>query len=236
MQTPLAEIHSVEIMQWGFVRKLVAVALMAIFPLSAMCADVGGAMLYVSKAGMVNGAGYTRPTAIFADDIVQLPAGSTGTITMAGTSVLIAAGSTVKYHTDAIELSDTSGVAVNTTHGVIVKSNRLTIAPANNSGKYEVARADGTTLIAAKTGAVKVFDGVSTSVVAEGTSTSVADPQAPGATPGATGTGISKKKAGLIVAGLGAVGGATALVILTTDAPKKSPKCPQNQPGNNNCQ
>ena len=179
-----------------------------------------GAMLYISKAGTVNGTAIERSTAIFANDTVQLPSGSSGSITMAGGSVLIASGSTVTYHDDVIELSNDSGVAVNTTNGAAVRTNKLMIAPAQSSGKYAVARADGTVLVAAKVGAVKIFDGNSTSMIAEGTITSVADPssQQPGATPGAT-TGIpvpGRKKAELILLGLGVTAAAILIALETT--------------------
>lgn len=217
-------------MKWTQLRKLLAYVLAAVFPLSAVCADMRGAMLYVSKTGTVNGTEFARSTAIFANDTVQLPSGSSGSITMVGSSVLIAPGSTVTYHSDVIELADVSGVAVNTTNGAAVKTNKLTIAPAHSSGKYAVARADGTVLVAAKVGAVKIFDGNSTSVIAEGTSTSVADPgpQGPGAAPGAS-TGIPfprRRKALLILLALGVAGAASLIALETTGAPPVSPHRP----------
>jgi hypothetical protein len=182
-------------------------------------------MLYVSKAGTVNGAEFVRSTAIFANDTVQLPSGSSGSITMAGGSVLIAPGSTVTYHGDVIELSDNSGVAVNTTNGAAVKTNKLTIAPAQGSGKFAVAYADGTVLVAAKAGAVKIFDGNATSIVAEGTSASVND-QTPGATPTARERGLGLSKAAAILIALGVAAAAILIVLETTGAPPVSPHRP----------
>jgi hypothetical protein len=211
-------------MTWTQQRKLVAFLLAAIFPLSAVCADMRGAMLYVSKTGTVNGTEFARSTAIFTNDTVQLPAGSSGSITMAGSSVVIAPGSTVTYHSDVIELSNVSGVAVNTANGAAVKTNKLTIAPAHSSGKYAVACADGAVLVAAKSGAVKIFDGNSTSIIAEGTTASVTDPQTPGATPAAREQGLSKAAAILIM--LGVAGAAILIALLTTGPPPVSPHRP----------
>jgi hypothetical protein len=181
------------------VRRLLAVAMALLFPLSAISADMHGAMLHVTKTGTVNGTGITRPTAILEGDKLQIPSDSSGSIAMSGTSVVIAPGSTLTYSNKFLELANISGVAVSTTVGTAVKIDKLTIAPARATGKYHVARAGGEVLIAAKTGPVNIFDGTSTRTIAEGSTETVPDP-APAPQRSARGGSVAAVVAGLAVA------------------------------------
>ncbi|MGI9103757.1 MAG: hypothetical protein ACR2IF_15060 [Terriglobales bacterium] len=193
-----------------------ACVMVIVFPLSAMAADMQGAILYMNNAAKVNGMMVNHSTVIFSGDKVQLTNDLPASLTMSGTVVTVAPGSTLIYRTNALELSNISGVVVSTSNGTAVRVNRVTIAPASGKGKFQVARAGGKVLIAAKSGAVSIFDGASTRTVAEGNSTTVADPtpaDQPGAVPGASGGGSAGTVAG-VVAGIAAaaVGALTAYV------------------------
>jgi hypothetical protein len=137
------------------------------FPLSVWCADMQGAILNVSNSALVNGTGVTRSTAIFIGDKLQVPANGHAFLSLAGTSVLIAPGSALTFQGTALSLEPDSGLAVSTNTGLSIEAGELTISPAHKEGKFQVARADGTILVAAKLGSVSIFDGSSTTTVAE---------------------------------------------------------------------
>ncbi len=194
-----------------------------VFPVSVWCADMQGAILNVSNSALVNGTGVTRSTAIFIGDKLQVPANGHAFLSLAGTSVLIAPGSALTFQGAALSLEPDSGLAVSTNTGLSIEAGELTISPAHKEGKFQVARADGTILVAAKLGSVSIFDGSSTTTVAEGSIASVADPspQGPGATPGAS-TGIpapGRRKAAAILILLGVALAATLIVLETTGGP-----------------
>ncbi len=184
-----------------------ACVMAVVFPLSAMGADMQGAILYMNNAATVNGIAVNRSTAIFEGDKVQLPNDSNASLTMVGAVVTMAPGSIVTFKRNALELANISGVVVSTSSGTAVRVNRLTIAPVSGKGKFQVARAGGHVLIAAKTGAVNIFDGATTRTVAEGSSASVPDPaplpaDQPGAIPGHAAGSSAGSTAASIAAGL----------------------------------
>jgi hypothetical protein len=201
--------------------KFLALLMIFVFPVAVWCADTQGAILNVSPSAMVNGSSVSRSTAILAGDKLQVPAGGHGFLTMTGSSVLIAPGSSLIFEGKTVSLESDSGVGISTRNGVSVKAGSLTISPAQPQGKFEVARADGNVLVIAKLGSVSIFDGSSTTTVAEGTNATVADPdpQQGGATPAGTKVGFGKKKTWAIIAGLAAAGAATGIILATTGEP-----------------
>jgi hypothetical protein len=206
---------------------VLAVVMSATFPLSVWCAEMQGAILNVAGSAMVNGTGVTRSTAVFGGDKIRVPATGSGFLSFSGTSVVIAPGSALTFQGKAISLEPDSGVSITTTAGVPVMSGKLKISPVQPDGKYQVARAGGMTVIAAKTGSVTVFDGLSSTTVAEGNTASMGDPepQQPGATRGTSATGVSSHKA-LLILGAIAVTGAVAGIVLATTGEPETPSSP----------
>ncbi len=206
--------------------KSLACLMAVVFTASTISAEMHGAMLHVTSEALVNHVRVTSSTAVLDGDQVQVPGNVPAFISMPGTAVSIAPGSGLTYNTNALELADTSGVSVDTTNALAVTVQKLKIAPANRTGKYEVVRAGGSVLVAAKLGPVSLFDGSSMRTVPEGSSASVPDP-APQTTPGAAGGGAGggHGKAIAIIAALAAAGVAAAVAVATTGTPS-SPSVP----------
>jgi hypothetical protein len=185
-----------------------------------MSAETHAAMLYAAGAVTLNGVGSERASAIFAGDSIQTPASGLVTLTAEGSTVLVGPSSTLVYQGTAVELG--AGTAtVTTDRAMRVQVKRLLITPAaSGRSSYRVSRGEGKLMIAALHGPVKISDGSNDSLVAEGDTTTMPDPpDTPGATPGATTTGISiGKKTAIIAVAVAALAG-TLLVIETTKEP-----------------
>ncbi len=207
---------------------VLAVVMSAAFPVSVWCAEMQGAILNVAGPAFVNGRAVNRSTAVFAGDKLQVPAAGNGFLSFAGASVMIAPGSALTFQGKAISLEPDSGVSITTTAGIPVISGKLMISPARPDGRFEVARAGGITLVAAKTGSVNVFDGSSTTTVAAGSTASIADPdpQQPGATPGVSTSSIGGHHKALLILGALAVAGAVTGIVLATTGEPATPSSP----------
>jgi hypothetical protein len=206
------------------VAKSCAVMLLVAIPLSAICGEIHGAMLFMSKGGAINGFEVTRSAALFDGDKLQLSSDSSASIMASGTSLIMSPGSKLTYKTKSVELQNDSGIAVNTTDGVAVDIDKLRIAPAQKTGKFTVARTGGKVVVLAKLGTVNIADGSSTRTVAEGTSASVSDPQPPqgGATPGVSTGGKQISTTTAILLMLGVAGAAALITYETTGSPSSS--------------
>jgi hypothetical protein len=200
--------------------KILAFMLAVMLPAATMSAETHAAMLYAAGTVTLNGVGYERSSAIFAGDSIQTPPSGLVTLTSEGSTVLLGPSSTMVYQGSAVELG--SGTAMVTTDRAMkTQVQRLVIAPAAaGRSSYRVSRAEGKLMIAALHGPVKISDGSNDSLVTEGNTATMPDPpQTPGATPGATTTGLAiSKRTALIVLGLAALAGAL-LVIETTKEP-----------------
>jgi hypothetical protein len=200
--------------------KILACMLAVMLPAATMSAETHAAMLYAAGTVTLNGVGSERSSAIFAGDSIQTPASGLVTLTSEGSTVLLGPSSMLVYQGTTVELG--SGTAMITTDRAMrTQVQRLMITPAApGRSSYRVSRAEGKLMIAALHGPVKISDGSNDSLVAEGNTTSMPDPpQTPGATPGATTTGlqVNKKAALIVLVGLAALG--TLLVIETTKEP-----------------
>lgn len=213
------------------VGKVMACLMSVVLPVAVACADTQGAMMYVSGHATLNGGGILRTSAIFSGDQLQVPTDSSVTIASAGSSVVVAPGSSIVFAGDQVRLDNRSAVSITTSKGMAAVINRLKIVPASGSGKYQVARVGGLVVIAAKQGVVNVADGAMMRTVAEGASTTIADPdpapQKPGSipTPGAGPGAISMPTWLAELLGLAALGVA-AYFVYTTTGPPSSPTHP----------
>jgi hypothetical protein len=188
---------------------------------SMLFAETNASMMYGAGNVQVNGTAMPKSAAVFTGDKIQTGAGSAATLTSSGSTVVIAANSSVVFQGSAVELN--SGVAlVNTTKGMQARVNKISVTPASKgTAKFEVTRANGRVLIAAREGAIAVFDGNTNAVVAEGSSTLTPDP-VPGKAPGALGMSAKQGLSAGAAVGIGATVAAVAAIMgaTTTNAPK----------------
>jgi hypothetical protein len=200
--------------------KILACMLAVVLPAATMSAETPAAMLYASGTVTLNGVGSERSSAIFAGDSIQTPASGLVTLTAEGSTVLVGPSSVLVYQGTAVDLG--SGTAMITTDRAMkTQVQRLVITPAApGRSSYRVSRGEGKLMIAALHGPLKVSDGSNDSLIAEGDTATMPDqPDTPGATPGATTSGLGiSKRTGLIVLGIAALAGAL-LVIETTKEP-----------------
>lgn len=136
---------------------VVSVVMALVFPMSMMAGGTG-AMAVPSGPVTVNGSAMARPAAIFAGDRIETAAGSMS-LTMTGSAVQVAPGSSVVYEPSRLQLAG-GGVRVSTTSGLAGQVRNLSVRPAGNGqSQYTVAERQGKILIAALQGAVQVNDG-----------------------------------------------------------------------------
>ncbi len=205
------------------VQKFVAIAMAVLFPASLFAGESHSAVVYAANSVAINGTAVQKTNAIFAGDKLQVMPSSSATITGAGTSVLVPAGSMVTYNGDSVALSPNAAVRVTTKSGMGVRASDISIAPANSTAKFEVARYNGRVFVAAKQGMLTIADANGTHSLAEGSTTSVADPdpQKPGSVPATTGgTGVGEVPTWVaVLIGVAAAGAAAGVAIATTGTP-----------------
>jgi hypothetical protein len=204
--------------------KILACMLAMMLPAATISAETHAAMLYAANTVMLNGVWAERASAVFPGDSIQTPANGAVRLTATGSTVMVGPSSTLVYEGDAVRLGSGSTM-VTTDKGMKIQVQRLLITPAApGRSTYRVVRGGGQVLVAALHGSVNISDGGSSKTVAEGNTTSVADPepapQEPGATPGASTGGSKKKEAAIIIAGV------TAAVILLVYETRKTPVTP----------
>jgi len=229
---------------WAY--QVVSVLLVFSFSFASLAADgpsVPAAMLQPTGSVQVNGNGILSSTAVFIGDAVQTQNDSLADITAEGTSVLVMPNSSVKFQGNTVEV-DQGEVVVATSRGVSTQADDLTITPAaaQKKSKYEVSQGDEFVTIAAQQGDVTVSDGQASSTVPEGQQTTQKKKKKKGAV-AAGGGGAFPTKTVAIVAGAGGAALAGILIVTSGSSKKcvspstdKTCKCPQNQPGGNNCQ
>ena len=194
------------------VGKILACLLAVLLPAATMSAETHAAMMYATNAVALNGLAAERSSAIFSGDTIRTQSDGAVTITTQGSSVVVGPSSLLVYQGDAVRLG--SGLTMVTTEKRMkTQVQKLLVTPAaEGRSSYRVVRDNGKVLIAALHGSVRISDGSSEKMVAEGTATTVADPEPlPQATPGTTGgSSASKNK---VVLGL-AIGAGIGLGVL----------------------
>jgi len=195
--------------------KILACMLAVILPAATMSAETHAAMLYATNTVTLNGVGAERSSAVFAGDSIQTPANGAVRLTAEGSTVMVGPSTTLVYQGDAVRLGSGSTM-VTTDKGMKTQVQRLQIAPvAQARTSYRVVRGGGQVMVAALHGSVKISDGSSEKMMAEGTATTMADPDPqPQATPGTSGgsAGVSKGSAVAFGIGIGAGVGVGVLV------------------------
>jgi hypothetical protein len=215
-------------------RRMVSCVLLLMLPSSLLAADSGAAMLYTTGAAWLNGAHVPASSAIFSGDLVQTRSDSAANINAPGSSITVLGGSLVKFEGASLDVEH-GGVAVSTSKGVATTAGDVKISPASNAWtEFNVTDTDGTVRIAARKGDLNITDDNGTVTLAQGQETT-RDEQSPdsagkkkdkkrsGAAPAAGGGVLNSPYA--IGAGLAAIGGVTAWVLIRSDNPV-SPSTP----------
>lgn len=211
-------------MTTGKWNKVLALFLAVMLPCSFIAAESRGAMVFATNSVIVNGSQILKTSAIFPGDKLTVPADSAATITLDGTSILMPKETSLTFTGDSILLEPQAVVAVNTTVGMAAQIKDIRISPAKNgSARYQVARYNGQVFIAAKQGPVLIASAAGSRVLAEGSTTSVPDPE-PQKTgkPRAT-TGTNGFPAWGVVLIAGAVAGIAAGVAIASTGSPASP-------------
>ena len=206
--------------------RVLALLLAVLLPVATMSAETHAAMLYATNTVMLNGVSAERSSAVFAGDSIQTPANGAVRLTAEGSTVMVGPSTTLVYEGDAVRLGSGSTL-VTTDKGMKTQVQRLQIAPAAQARtSYRVVRGGGQVMVAALHGSVKISDGSNSKTVAEGNTTSVPDPGLPpqgGATPGASGGGLSGTTMAVI---LGGVSAGTILLVYETTKSEQTPLTP----------
>lgn len=178
-------------MRDGLVGKIIGVVLMLVTPAAMLMAESSNAMLYAKGSVLLNGAAVERSTSVSAGDQIQTAGESAVAVNTTGSTITVDPYSTVKYGQNSIEL--VKGTAsVKTTDGMPTRVAGVSIAPADKSATYEVARLENKLLVTSRDGALAINEAGRTSTVNTGETGTVAldpapAPQAPAAS--ATGNG-----------------------------------------------
>jgi hypothetical protein len=167
-----------KIMAKNFLCKVVAVLMAIALPASVMSAETRNAMLFASNTAVLNGTIFQRTSAVFPGDKLSVPAKSAVTINLNGSSILVPAFSNITYNGDSVALEPQAAVAVTTTKGMAAQIKDIKISPAKDgSAKYQVARYNGQVFVAAKQGTVLIASAAGSHVLAEGSTTTLPDPE-----------------------------------------------------------
>jgi hypothetical protein len=205
-------------------RKLLCVMMIAVLPVSLLAADSAGAMLYAKGTAWLNGSTVPRSSAVFPGDLIQTKVNSVANINAAGSNVLIAADSLVKFEEGALDVEHGS-LHVATSKKMSARAGEVKVEPASDSWtQYDVSEKDGTVQIIAQKGDVSVTDETGTSTLSQGQQTTRDESQQKaqkkrkgGALPAAGGSILDSKAA--LYGGIGVAGALTGFVLSQGDEP-----------------
>jgi hypothetical protein len=213
-------------------RAVIALLLMALFPIQMLAGESASAMLYTNGSAWLNGDNVPKSAALFTGDLLQTRNDSTASIQANGSNVMVLADSLVKFEGSFVELEH-GGVRVTTSRGLAARAGEVTIKPAGTSWtEFQVVDVDGRVQIAANKGDVTVQDSQGTTTVTQGQQTTRDDTsdaekkkkkrRKSGAAT-AAGGGIMSSPA-VVYGGLAVAGGVATWVWLQQEPPV-SPAC-----------
>ncbi len=206
-------------------RRILSCVMIAIVPAAMFAADTGAAMLYTNGTTWLNGAGVPKSSAVFAGDLIQTKGNSVANINAVGSSVIVLADSVVEFEGSAVKLEH-GGVTVSTSNALATHAGDLTVTPVTNGWTdFDVKDVDGSVHIAARKGDVLIADESGTTTLPQGQQTTREESpttkkkkkRAGAAVPAARGSILDSPYA--IGAGVAAVGGVAAWVLLRSDDP-----------------
>lgn len=205
--------------------------MLVVFPAASLMAEVRPAMLYASGSVVLNGTQVPRTSAVFGGDRITTNSNSGVTIASQGSAIVVGADSAVVYNGPDLEL-EKGTTLVTTSTGITAHMGDVSVMPASKApAKYEITRADGKVLIAAKQGTLMISDGMSSSTLEAGGTTQQPDndrrrrgapPPAARQLPGIPSLG---KKAAIGL-GVSAAVAAGLVAYFTTGSPPLTPDSP----------
>ncbi len=161
------------------VARLVSILMLATLPLATVMADVQGAMAYVQGKARVNGRVLTNSAAIFPGDAIQTPAGSTVSLVVKGSSVLVPQESSVTYGEQEVMVTSGS-MQVRTAGNMSARVAAFTVKPAaGKPAMFEVVRKGSEVRISAVSGTLAISDGKATTMLEDGQTITLAANGAP---------------------------------------------------------
>jgi hypothetical protein len=130
--------------------KLVCLLLIVIVPVSLLCQDSAPAILRSSGGVLLNRNPVPASSAIFPNDLIEVPKNAMARIEATGSSADINAESVVQYNADELVLEHGS-LSVNTSRGLRVRVGCVTVTPVNSADwtRYDVADMDGKVTVSA---------------------------------------------------------------------------------------
>lgn len=149
-----------------------SVMMIAVLPASIVLADTNAAMLYATGHATLNGAGVARSSAVFVGDKIQTAENSAATIHANGSTVLVAAKSSVQFSGNAIQI-DNGGAVITTTKAMQARVDGLTITPKQRSAQFEISETQGKVVIVSRAGALAITSATGTTYLDAGAATSV---------------------------------------------------------------
>jgi len=131
-------------------RKLVCLLLTTILPVSVLAQDSAPAMLRSSGGVQLNRAAAPAASAIFPNDLIEVPKNAMARIEATGSDADINPESVVQYNADELVLEHGS-LSVNTSRGLRVRVGCVTVTPVNSADwtHYDVADIDGKVTVSA---------------------------------------------------------------------------------------
>lgn len=162
------------------VSTILAVSFFVLFSVAIMSAEPGSsAMLYSSGAVTVNGVSSAATSAVFAGDTIRTDDKSAARISTVGATLLIPPSSSVTYRKESVDLNS-GQMEIRASSAIRARVAGLTISPAKNgAASFQIARLNGSIAISAELGSLVVNDGLSNTLVQEGTTTRIDEPQPP---------------------------------------------------------
>ena len=134
----------------------------------SLSAGTGTALLYADGTVSINDLTVSRCSVVFPGDLVQTQAGATALINASGFSVMISAGSVLKFEDDAVSL-ERGRVRVGTAKATTIHDDEVTVRPASNVWtNVEVYDSPDKIEIVAEKGNVNVSDSSGTTTLSPG--------------------------------------------------------------------
>lgn len=120
-------------------------------PVSLLAQDSAPAMLRSSGGVLLNGNSAPASSAIFANDLIEVPKNAMARIEATGSSVDINPESVVQYNAGEL-LLDHGSLSVNTSQGLKVRVGCVTVTPVNSADwtHYDVTDMDGKVTVSAR--------------------------------------------------------------------------------------
>lgn len=144
---------------WKGLRWWIAWGCVALMVLPVSAADSGNAMLYAKGSVLVNGKPVTDSSALAPGNTVETGEGASASITVAGSTLMVAAKSQLTFQPEVITLQH-GAVSVGTSSRMRVQIGCLKVTPVGATWtKYEVVDVSGVAKVAARKESVFVENG-----------------------------------------------------------------------------